>query len=143
MSPLSHNEFFGLDVETRARHRHAIRVIHGRRAGLEDERPQLREVLTAIVKIRKTVPAKDRLADPIPSPRQSSAETSSKFGTVLDTVIASYCRGNFTPQIPLSCITFHPMMATDEIERADEAAIAPAIAQAAFDPALAVAKEFQ
>jgi hypothetical protein len=34
-------------------------------------------------------------------------------------------------------------MATDEIERADEAAIAPAIAQAAFDPALAIAKKFQ
>jgi hypothetical protein len=38
---------------------------------------------------------------------------------------------------------FHPMMAADEIERADEATVAPAIAQAAFDPALAVAEELQ
>jgi hypothetical protein len=37
-------------------------------ARLEDEPPQLSEVLTTIVKIRKTIPAKDRLADPIPSP---------------------------------------------------------------------------
>jgi hypothetical protein len=79
LSPLSHNEFVRLDVETRARHRHSIRVIHGRRAGLEDERPQLREVLTPIVKIRKTVPAKDGLADPIPSPGQSSA----LFGAIM------------------------------------------------------------
>jgi hypothetical protein len=35
------------------------------------------------------------------------------------------------------------MMAADEIERADEATVAPAIAQAAFDPALAVAEELQ
>jgi hypothetical protein len=35
------------------------------------------------------------------------------------------------------------MMAADEIERADEAAVAPAVAQAAFDPALAIAKELQ
>jgi hypothetical protein len=34
-------------------------------------------------------------------------------------------------------------MAADEIERADEAAVAPSIAQAAFDPALAVAIELQ
>src|SRR6516225_4410728 len=34
-------------------------------------------------------------------------------------------------------------MAADEIERADETAVAPAIAQAAFDPALAIAKELQ
>ena len=58
-SALSHNQLVGLDVETPTRHRHGIRVIHRRRARLEDERPQLREVLTPIVKIRKTVPAKD------------------------------------------------------------------------------------
>ena len=34
-------------------------------------------------------------------------------------------------------------MATDEIECADEAAVAPAIAQAASDPAFAVAKKVQ
>jgi len=34
-------------------------------------------------------------------------------------------------------------MAIDEIERTDEAAVAPPIAQAAFDPALAVAEELQ
>ena len=49
LSPLSHNEFVRLDVETRQRH--GIRVIHGHRARLEDERSQLREVLTSIVKI--------------------------------------------------------------------------------------------
>ena len=35
------------------------------------------------------------------------------------------------------------VMAADEIERADEAPVAPAIAQAAFDPALAVTEELQ
>jgi hypothetical protein len=141
LSPLSHNEFVRLDVETRARHRHVTPVIHGHRARPEDERPQLREVLTSIVKIRKTIPAKDSLADPIPSPGQSSAKASSESGTVPDSVIASHCEGNFVRQIPLSRVAFHPMMASDEIERADETAVAPAIAQAAFDPALAVAKE--
>jgi hypothetical protein len=34
-------------------------------------------------------------------------------------------------------------MAADELARADEATVAPAIAQAASDPALAVAKELQ
>jgi hypothetical protein len=141
LSPLSHNEFVRPDVETGQRH--GIRVIHGHRARLEDKRSQLREVVTSIVKIRKTVPAKDSLADPIPSPGQSSTKARSESGTVPDSVIASHCEVNFVRQIPLSRVAFHPMMATDEIERADEAAIAPAIAQAAFDPALAVAKELQ
>jgi hypothetical protein len=34
-------------------------------------------------------------------------------------------------------------MAADEIERADEATVAPAIAQAALDPTLAVTEELQ
>ena len=34
-------------------------------------------------------------------------------------------------------------MTADKIKRADEAAVAPAITQAAFDPALAFAKELQ
>jgi hypothetical protein len=34
-------------------------------------------------------------------------------------------------------------MAADEIQRADQATVAPAIAQAAFDPTLALAKELQ
>jgi len=108
LSPLSHNEFVRLDVETRARHRHSIRVIHGRRAGLEDERPQLREVLTPIVKIRKTVPAKDGLADPIPSPGQSSAKASSESGTVLDGVIASHCEGYFVARYRSAASPFIP-----------------------------------
>ena len=59
---LRHNEFVHLDVETPAWHRYGIRVIHRRRrARLEDERPQLGEVPTTVVKIRKTVPAKDSL----------------------------------------------------------------------------------
>ena len=79
LSPLRHNEFVGLDVDTPARHRHRIRIIHGRRARLEDDLPQLGEVLTPIVKIRKTVPAKDSLADPIPSSGQSSAKAGSEL----------------------------------------------------------------
>jgi hypothetical protein len=72
--PLTHNEFFRPDVETPPRHRHGIGVMHRRRARLEDERPQLGEVLTPVVKIEKGVPVKDSLADPIPSPGQSSAK---------------------------------------------------------------------
>ena len=143
LSPLSHNEFVRLDVETRARHRHGIRVFHRRRARLEDERPQLGEVLTPIVKIRKTVPTKDSLADPISSSGQSSAKAGSESGAVSASVIASQCGGNFVLQIPLGRIAFHPMMAADEIESTDEAAVAPAIAQAASDPALATTKELQ
>src|SRR6516164_7878018 len=43
----------------------------------------------------------------------------------------------------LGRVALDRMMAADEIERADKAAVTPAIAQAAFDPALAVAEEFQ
>ena len=50
---------------------------------------------------------------------------------------------NFVCQIPLGRVALDRVMAADEIERADQAAVAPAIAQAAFDPALAVAKELQ
>jgi hypothetical protein len=112
-------------------------------ARLEDERPQLGELLTPLVKIGKGVPAKDSLADPIPSPGQSSAKAGSESGTVPASIIAISRGGNFVRQIPLGPFAFHPMMAADEIERADEATVAPAIAQAAFDPALAVAEEIQ
>ena len=101
LSPLRHNEFVGLDVDTPARHRHRIRIIHGRRARLEDERPQLGEVLTPVVKIRKTVSAKDSLTDPIPSSRQSSAKAGSESGTIAASTIASRRWGNFIRQIPL------------------------------------------
>jgi hypothetical protein len=136
---LSHYEF----VETPARHRHGIRVIHRRRARLQDERPQLSEVLTPVVKIGKTVPTKDSLTDPILSSGQSSAKTDSESGAVRASVMAIPRGGNLVRQIPLGLVAFDRVMATDEIERADEAAVAPAIAQAAFDPALAVAKELQ
>ena len=56
-------------------------------ARLEDEPPQLSEVLTTIVKIRKTIPTKDRLAAPIPSPGQSSAKAGSESETVPESVI--------------------------------------------------------
>src|SRR5215471_4536854 len=126
-----------------ARRRHGIRVIHRRRARLQDERPQLSEILTPIVKIGKTVPAKDGLTGPIPSPGQSSAKAGSESGAVRARVMAIPCGGNLVRQISLGLVAFDRVMATDEIERADEAAVAPAIAQAAFDPALAVAKELQ
>src|SRR5215472_577636 len=140
---LNHNEFVRLDVETPAWRRRGIRVIHRRRARLEDERPQLSEVLTPVVKIRKTVPTKDGLADPIPFPGQSSAKAGSETGAVGASVMAIPGSGNLVRQIPLGLVAFDRVMATDEIERADEAAVAPAIAQAAFDPALAVAEEVQ
>jgi hypothetical protein len=50
LSPLSYDEFVRLDVETPARLRHGIHVIHRRRARLKDERPQLGEVLTPSLK---------------------------------------------------------------------------------------------
>jgi hypothetical protein len=67
-SPLSHNELVRFKVETPARHRRGISVIHRRRARLEDKRPQLREVLTPIVKIGKSIFAKDGLGDLKASP---------------------------------------------------------------------------
>ena len=105
--PLTHNEFFRLDVETPPRHRHGIGVMHRRRARLEDERPQLGEVLTPVVKIGKGVPAKDSLADPIPSPGQSSAKAGSESGTVPASIIAISRGGNFVRQIPLGPVVFH------------------------------------
>jgi hypothetical protein len=88
---LSHNEFVRLDIETPVWHQHGSRIIHCGLPGLEDEHPQLSEVLTPIVKIRKTVPAKDSLADPIPSAGQSAAKAGSESGRVLTIVIASRC----------------------------------------------------
>src|SRR6516225_2413796 len=142
-SPLSHHELVRFKAETPTRHRPGISVIHRRRARLQDERPELGEVLTPVVKIGKTVPAKDSLADPIPSSGQSSAKAGSESGTVPATVIARRCGGNLVRQTPLGRVAIHRAMAADEIERADEAAVAPAIAQAASGPALAVAKELQ
>jgi hypothetical protein len=46
--------------------------------------------------------------------------------------------GNGSGQIPLGRVAFGRMMATDEIERADKAAVIAAIARAAFYPALAI-----
>jgi hypothetical protein len=123
--------------------RYGIRVIHRRRTCLEDDRPQLGEVLTPIVKIRKTVSAKDSLADPIPSSGESSAKAGSESGTIPDSIIASRRWGNLVCQIPLGRVALDRVTAADEIERADQTAFAPAIAQATFDPALAVAKELQ
>ena len=117
--------------------------MHRRRARPEDERSQLGEVLTRIVKIGKAVPAKDSLADPIPSSLQSSAKAGPEAGTVRAGFMAISRGGNFVRQIALGPIASDRMMAADEIERADQAAVAPAIAQAAFDLALAVAKELQ
>jgi len=51
--------------------------------------------------------------------------------------------GNLVRQIALCRVALDRVMAADKIERADEAAVAPTIAQAAFDPALAVAEELQ
>jgi len=61
-------------------------------------RPQRRKVLTPIVKIRKTVPTKDCLADTIPSSGQSSAKAGSESGAVPASVIASITsRGGGSP----------------------------------------------
>src|SRR5215472_16273445 len=117
--------------------------MHRRRARLEDERPQLSEVLTPVVEIRKIVSAEDSLADPISSPRQCSAKAGAEPGAVPAGVTAISRGGNFVHQIMLGSVALDRVMAADEIERADEAAVATAIAQAAFDPALAVTKEFQ
>jgi hypothetical protein len=84
---------------------------------------------------------KDSLADPIRSPGQSSAKAGSESGTVPASIIAISRGGNFVRQIPLGPLASDRVMAADEIERADEAAVAPAIAQAAFDPTLAVTEE--
>jgi hypothetical protein len=51
--------------------------------------------------------------------------------------------GNFVREIPLGRIGFHCVMAAYEVECADQTAIAAAIAQAAFDPTLAIPEEFK
>src|SRR5215831_11598010 len=137
----SHHEFIRLDVQTPARRRYGIRVIYRRRARLKDERPQLSEVPTPVVKIGKAVPAEDSFADPMPSPGQSSAKAGSEPGAVPAGVIAITRGGNFVREIPLGRVALDRVMAADKVERADEAAVAPPIAQAALDPALAVAKK--
>ena len=71
------------------------------------------------------------------------AKAGSEPGQVHASVVAIPHGGNFVRQIPLGRVALDRMMAADEIERADKAAVTPAIAQAAFDPALAVAEEFQ
>jgi hypothetical protein len=78
LSPLSHNQFVQLDIETPAWHRLGIRIIHRCRMRLEDEHPQLGKILTTIVKIGEAVPAADSLADPVSSPGQSSAKAGSE-----------------------------------------------------------------
>src|SRR5204863_9856315 len=47
-SHLRHDEVVRLAPATPVWHRHAIRVVHRRRTRLEDEHPQLREVLTPV-----------------------------------------------------------------------------------------------
>src|SRR5262249_37196071 len=118
-------------------------IIHRCRTRPEDERPQLGKILTTIVKIGEAVPAEDRLTDPISSPAQSSAKAGSEPSAVPAGAIAIPRGRNFVRQISPCRIAIHPMMAADEIERANEATVASAIAQAAFDPALAIAKELQ
>jgi hypothetical protein len=140
---LSDNQFVQLDVETPAWHRLSIRIIRRCRTRLEDERPQLGKILTTIVKIGEAVPAEDSLTDPVSSPGQSSAKAGSEPSAVHAGVIAISRGRNFVRQIPLCRIAIYPMMAADEIERANEATVASAIAQAAFDPVLAIAKELQ
>ena len=98
-SPLRHNEFVRLDIETPVWC--GIRVIHRRRGRLKDERPQLSEVLTPVVKIGEAVSAEDSFADPIPSPGQSSAKAGSEPGAVPAGVRAIPRGGNFVRQIPL------------------------------------------
>jgi len=79
---------------------------------------------------------------PIPSSGQSS-KAGSEPGTVPAGISASRGRGNFVRQISLGWVALDRVMAADELERADEATVARAIAQAASAPALAVAKELQ
>src|SRR5215472_12406877 len=82
LSLLSQNEFIRLDVEIPTRRNGIGGVIHRRRARLDDERTQLGEFLTPVVKIGKTVPAKDGFADPIASSGQSPAKAGPESGTV-------------------------------------------------------------
>ena len=51
--------------------------------------------------------------------------------------------GNGIGQIPLGRVALDRVMAADEIERADKAAVTAAIAKAASSPALAITEEIQ
>jgi hypothetical protein len=51
----SDNQLVALDIETRARSRPGVGIVHRRRARLHDERPQLSKVVTPIVKIGEAI----------------------------------------------------------------------------------------
>ena len=51
----SDNQLVALDIETRARRRPGVGIVHRRRARLHDERPQLSKVVTPIVKIGEAI----------------------------------------------------------------------------------------
>src|ERR1700759_3679941 len=127
----------------RARLRHSVRIIRRRRAGLQNEPPQLGEILTPVVEIRKAAPSQNSLAGPMPFPSHGAAKSRPEFCTVLDRDIANSRSRNFVREILLRRLGFNRVMAAHEIERADQTAVAAAIAQATFHPPLAVAEKFQ
>src|SRR6516225_4946213 len=105
-----------------------------------------REVARESAMMSRSIPILDyRLgfADPIASAGQSPAKAGSESGTVPAGVIAIPRGGNLVRQIPLGRVAFHHVMAADELERPDEAAVAAATAQAPFNPSPTVAKDFQ
>jgi hypothetical protein len=140
---LSHHQFVQLDLDTRVRHGREVRIIYRRRPSLQNELPQLDEVLTPIVEIRKGVSSQDSLTGPMPLPSHGAAKSGPEFRTVLDMAIAIPGNGNFVREVPLGRVGFDCVMAAYKVECADQTAIAAAIAQAAFDPTLAIPEEFQ
>ena len=90
----------------RARLRRSIRIIHRHRASLQNEPPQLGEILTPIIEIRKAAPSQNSLAGPMPFPSHGAAKSRPEFCTVLDMDIAISRSGNFVREILLRRLGF-------------------------------------
>ena len=146
-SPLSHSQLVALDLETRARRRPGVGIVHRRRARLHNERPQFSKVLTPIVKIGEAIPPQEGFAGPVPFASHGAAKGRPQPGIVLAILMAANAPaplvGNGIGQIPLGRVAFDRVMAADEIERADKTTVTAAIAKAAFYPMLAITEELR
>jgi hypothetical protein len=93
-----------LDIETRARRRGGVGIVHRRRASAHNDRPQLSKVLTRIIKIREAIPPQESFAGPIPFTPHCAAKACPQPGIVLVLLITNAPAplvGNGIGQIPL------------------------------------------
>jgi hypothetical protein len=116
--------------------RRGLGIAHCRSARLHNERPQLGEVLTRVVKIGEAIPPQDSFAGQISFAPDRAAQGRPQPGIILAIFLAANAPflllGNGSGQMSLGRIAFDRVMAADEFERADQTAFTAAIAQAAL-----------